>query len=246
MSRFRRIGLAATAAAAVLALAIVPSASAITTHTGPSGSGTFSVTSIGNIAAATFYVIGNPSTGGSTTVGCVHGNNGNPIQYGWGVADGQERTLLFPPFQERSPTVGGGCSFVDADGSASAVEVSAASPMALTLTGLAPGQNPSSPRRKYNGRLSLYPYGSSLSFRPAKYPDCSVSIRGTQSADILGGGIVVDDDQDRIDLDATGVTFAMSKTAACPSTIGNSMSIIQTYGSPYGSGWRLNNVTVTP
>lgn len=247
MSRFRRIGLAATAAAAVLALAVPTGASAISINTGPTGSGWYNVTGTGNNAASwTFFMMTAPGMGGQTAVKCLNGNNGMPVasQHGWGIADGQERTLFVPAFQQPHPTLDGGCWFVDHNGDVSNVSIPVAGALALALTGLAPGQNPSEPRRKYSGRLFFY-QSFGMSFVPAKYPGCVVRIVGPQSADLPAspyGQIVVDDNADQIDMDVSGATFAATKTAACPSTIGNSVKMHQMTGP----GWRLNNVTVTP
>ncbi|MFA4927712.1 MAG: hypothetical protein WC558_04295 [Patulibacter sp.] len=240
MSRFRRIGLAATAAAAVLALAIVPSASAISINTGPSAY--YNVTNYASGVGATFFSMPLASTGGSTAVQCYNSNGGMPVSsnHGWGIADGQARTLFVPAFQQPHPTVGWGCFFRDHDGSTSPVTFHVTGALALALTDLAPGQNPSSPRRRYNGRLFFY-QAFSLSFAPEKYPGCYVRIAGPQSVDIPNQ-IVVDDNKDQIDTEVINASFAATKTAACPSTIGDSVSIFQSYGS----GWRLNNVTVTP
>jgi hypothetical protein len=234
MSRFRRITLAVAAATAALACAIPTSASAISINS-TAGNGTYNV-----IGVWTWFDMTRP--GSTSTFGAMCYHYGTPkYGYGRGLATGQAQTPFVPPFT----AVDGDCGLQDDanPSGAPAVRTDMAGAFMLTLTGLKAGQNPLSPQRYYDGKLWLHSY-SRLEFRPAKLPGCTVTVAGPQSVDIDSGtgSIWVDDDQDVIVLEVLDAEFTATKTAACPSRIGDRVTIYQ----PFGAAWYLNGVTVTP
>lgn len=229
MSPIRRISLAATAAMAVLALAIPTSASAISIN-----GGKYDVT-----GGWTYFNMASPSASAAIGVGCYH-YYGPGIGYGWGLATGQATTRFVPPFQAPDSVLGSNCYLQDGtDFGAAQADVGGA--LMLTLTGLRPGQNPLSPQRAYNGELGLSA-NSSIRFQLAKFPGCTVSVAGPQTVDVSSNGeITVDDTNDTIMLGLYEIEFAATKTAGCPSRIGDSVTIMQP-----GFGWWFQGVTVTP
>ncbi|MFA4927778.1 MAG: hypothetical protein WC558_04630 [Patulibacter sp.] len=229
MSPIRRISLAATAAMAVLALAIPTSASAISIN-----GGTYDV-----MGGVTYFGMASASANADIGVVCYH-YLGPGIGYGWGLATGQASTRFVPPFQATDSAWGGNCDLED-DTDIGAAQVHVGGALMLTLTGLKPGQNPLSPQRAYNGTLGLNA-NSSIRFQLAKFPGCTVSVAGPQTVDLSSGGeITVNDTNDTIMLDLYDTEFAATKTASCPSRIGDSVTIMQP-----GFGWWFQGVTVTP
>lgn len=231
MSRFRRISLAAAAATAALACTVPTSASAISINA-VSGDA-YKVS--GSFTSFTFSR--GSAEGDVPSVGCFHADPWGSTWLGPGIAYGQASTPFKPRFPNTHPDLMGGCQFVDDDAASPIkVEVSLDGAFMLTLDNLSPVQSPYYTR--YDGRLWLHSY-SSLHMRPAAYPGCRVTIAGPQEADF--NSIAVDDDEETITLDATGATFATTKTASCPSTIGDEVTLYH-----WGYGWRLQGVTVTP